>query len=179
MALKSTIFKAELSISDIDRGYYASHALTLARHPSETDQRMMVRLLAFMLYADEQLAFGRGLSSVDEADLAITDYTGAIKLWIEVGLPDTRAIKRALSQADAVVVLAYGGKPAEIWWGKDGAALRALPRLQVWSIDNEHADGLTALAERTMQLQCTIQDGDLWISDGNESLHVRPTQLFP
>ncbi|MDH5265089.1 MAG: YaeQ family protein, partial [Betaproteobacteria bacterium] len=104
MALKATIFKAELTVSDLDRGHFETHALTLARHPSETDERMMVRLLAFALNADERLAFGRGLSSEGEADLVLTDLTGAIDLWIDVGLPDEREIRKAAGRASRVVV---------------------------------------------------------------------------
>src|SRR5512147_3279852 len=106
MALKSTIFKAELQISDMDRNYYGSHSLTIARHPSETDERMMVRLLAFALHANEGLAFGRGLSTDDEPDLWQRDLTGAIRLWIDVGLPDEKLLRRACGRADEVVVYA-------------------------------------------------------------------------
>lgn len=116
MALKSTIFKAELAIADMDRHYYRDHALTLARHPSETDERLMVRLLAFALLADERLEFGKGLSDTDEPDLWQKDLTGAIDTWVEVGLPDERRIVRAAGRAERVVVLAYGGNQASIWW---------------------------------------------------------------
>lgn len=112
MALKATIFKADLQIADMDRGYYGGHALTLARHPSETDERMMVRLLAFALFAGERLAFGRGLSAEDEPALWQKDLTGAVELWIEVGLPDERDIRKACGRADRVVVLCYGGRGA-------------------------------------------------------------------
>ncbi len=116
MALKSTIFKVELSVADIDRGYYGDHALTIARHPSETDERMMVRLLAFALHADAALAFGRGLSTEDEPDLWQRDLTGTIERWIDVGLPDERDLRRACGRAREVSVLAYGGRAVELWW---------------------------------------------------------------
>src|SRR5258705_10302215 len=115
MALKSTIFKAELSVADIDRGYYRDHVLTIARHPSETDERMMVRLLAFALHADERLAFGRGLSTEDEPDLWQRDLTGSIEKWIDVGLPDEREVRKACGRARAVYVLAYGGRAGGVW----------------------------------------------------------------
>ena len=108
MALKSTIFKAELSIADIDRGYYRNHALTVARHPSETDERMMMRLLAFALHADDALEFGRGLSAEHEPDLWRRDLTGTVEQWIEVGLPEEREIRKACGRAREVHVLAYG-----------------------------------------------------------------------
>src|SRR5664279_1025335 len=104
MALKATIFRAELAVADLDRNYYGTHSLTLARHPSETDERMMVRLLAFALHADDALAFGRGLAAEDEADLVQKDLTGAIRLWIDVGLPDERSLRRAAGRAARVVV---------------------------------------------------------------------------
>ena len=118
MALKSTIFKAELSVADIDRGYYGDHALTIARHPSETDERMMVRLLAFALHADDALTFGRGLSSEDEPDLSRRDLTGTIELWIDVGLPDERDLRKACGRSREVHVYAYGGRACALWWEK-------------------------------------------------------------
>jgi uncharacterized protein YaeQ len=174
MALKSTVFKATLSLSDLDRGYYAEHTLTLARHPSETDERMMIRLLAFALFADPQLEFGKGLSAADEPDLWQRDYSGRITHWIEVGLPDERTVKRAMSRADHVSVIAYGARAMELWWGKEGPALSRLPRLSVLSIDTDSANALTALAERNMQLQCTVQDGALWLNAGDEMLTITP-----
>lgn len=110
MALKSTIYKAELQIADMDRHYYADHALTVARHPSETDERMMVRIVAFALFAHERLEFCKGLSDVDEPDLWQKDLTGAIDVWIEAGQPDERRIAKAAGRAGQVTVIAYGGK---------------------------------------------------------------------
>src|SRR5436853_4483687 len=118
MALKSTIFKAELQVSDLDRSHFATHALTIARHPSETDERMMVRLLAFAFNADERLEFGRGLSSEEEPDLVKRDLTGSIELWIDVGLPDEREIRKASGRADEVKVYIYGGRGAGMWWAQ-------------------------------------------------------------
>lgn len=129
MALKSTIFRASLSVSDLDRNHFSEHALTLARHPSETDERMMVRILAFALHADERLEFGRGISSDDEPALWRMDDTGRILQWIEVGLPDERLLRRAAGRADEVIVLAYGGRVVDIWWQKDAAVLGRLANL--------------------------------------------------
>ena len=125
MALKATVFKADLSVADIDRGYYRDHALTLARHPSETDERMMVRLLAFALHADDALAFGRGLSAEDEADLVRRDLTGAVELWIDVGLPDERDLRKACGRSPEVHVYAYGGRACALWWEKARPRARA------------------------------------------------------
>ena len=179
MALKSTIFKVGLNVADVDRHYYAEHALTLARHPSETDERMMIRLLAFALYADERLEFGRGLSTVDEPALWLKEYSGEIRLWIEVGLPDERVLRRAAGRAEQVMVLVYGGKAAEIWWAKEGPQLARLGNLRVLSIADEQSAALAALANRGMQLQCTIQDGQLWWSDGSTNVLIEPRQLSP
>ena len=174
MALKATIFKAELQVSDLDRNHFGSHALTLARHPSETDERMMVRLLAFALNADESLEFGRGLSAEDEPDLVKRDLTGAIELWIEVGLPDERELRKAAGRARKVKVYTYGGRSAALWWSQNRAALARLDNLTV--IDIPVAIG--SLAARNMTLQCTIQDGQLYLSsEGEDTLHFAPTVL--
>ena len=117
MALKATIFKAAVQIADTDRNYYQTHALTLARHPSETDERMMVRLLAFALHAHESLLFGKGLSADDEPDLCRKDLTGAIQLWIDVGQPDEKRLRKACGRASQVVVYSYGTTSARAWRG--------------------------------------------------------------
>ncbi|HET7729478.1 MAG TPA: YaeQ family protein [Usitatibacter sp.] len=160
MALKATIFKAELQVSDLDRGHFATHSLTLARHPSETDERMMVRLLAFALNADEALEFGRGLSAEEEPDLVKRDLTGAIELWIDVGLPDERDIRKACGRAREVKVYVYGARGASLWWAQNRAALEKQRNLTVAEIDTQH---LGALAERNMRLSCTIQDGHVYL----------------
>lgn len=177
MALKATIFKAELQVSDMDRHYYASHSLTLARHPSETDERMMVRLLAFALYADERLEFGRGLSAEDEPALWNRDLTGEIKLWIDVGLPDEKDLRRACGKARQVVVLSYGGAGADIWWGKQQAGLSRLQNLAVWKLPLDATKALAALADRSMNLQCNIQDGQAWFMSDTESVQISPIRL--
>jgi uncharacterized protein YaeQ len=177
MALKSTIFKATLGVADLDRPYYGDHTLTLARHPSETDERLMVRLLAFALFADDRLEFGRGLSTEDEPALWLRDYSGSIRLWIEVGLPDERTLRKAAGRADAVAVLAYGGRAVDVWWSKEGAALARLAKLRVLALSAEQSGALAALAGRNMQLQCTIQDGQIWLSDGAGTVAIEPRQL--
>src|SRR4051812_27536009 len=136
MAIKATIFKADLQVSDLDRAHFETHALTLARHPSETDERMMVRLLAFALNADERLQFGRGLSAEDEADLILTDLTGAIDLWIEVGLPDEREIRKAAGRARRVKVYTYG-RGASLWWAQNEAALARVQNAEIVDMPDE------------------------------------------
>ncbi len=173
MALKATIFKAELEVSDLDRGHFATHALTIARHPSETDERMMVRVAAFALNADERLAFGRGLSSEGEADLVLTDLTGAIELWVDVGLPDEREVRKAAGRAARVLVLAYG-TGAPLWWAQNAAALSRLSNLTVLELAPDDTRALAALAARTMKLHCTVQDGHAWFSDERTNLALEP-----
>jgi uncharacterized protein YaeQ len=179
MALKATIFRAELSVADLDRGYYGTHSLTLARHPSETDERMMVRLLAFALHADDALAFGRGLAAEDEADLTQKDLTGAISLWIDVGLPDEKSLRRAAGRAARVVVYAYGGRAVDLWWAKSRDALLRLSNFTAFDVAQSTSQALAGLAQRTMQLQCTIQDGEVWFSGGSDTIHATLTQLNP
>ncbi len=177
MALKSTIFKVELQVSDLDRNHFATHALTIARHPSETDQRMMVRVLAFALNADEALEFGRGLSSEDEPDLVKRDLTGSIDLWIDVGLPDERAIRKASGRAREVKVYVYGGRSAAMWWTQNEGDLARLRNLTVVEIPDEVSTSVTALVTRNMRLDCTIQDAQVWLAANGETIHFEPVQL--
>lgn len=177
MALSATIFKAELDIADMDRPYYGSHTLTLARHPSETDERMMVRLLAFARHADEALGFTRGLSTEDEPDLWQKDLTGAIQLWIEVGQPDARRLRKACGRARQVIVYAFGGRTADIWWQKTAKDLARLDNLSVFAIPGAASLALAALAQRSMRLSCTIQEGEAWLSDGEASVQITPMPL--
>ena len=114
MSPKSTVYKVELQVSDLDRHYYQEHNLTLALHPSETEERLMVRLLAFAMNADERLLFGRGLSTDDEPDLWQRDDTGEIALWIETGQPDEADIRRACGRARQVLIYTYSGRSAQV-----------------------------------------------------------------
>jgi uncharacterized protein YaeQ len=174
MALKATIFKAELHIADMERGYYHDHALIVARHPSETDERMMVRLLVFALNADETLAFGAGLSTDDEPDLWRKDLTGSIKTWIDVGLPDEKRVRKACGRADEVFVYSYGGHAAQLWWQQVGDKLARSHKLTVIDLPQAGTRALAGLAARNMQLQYTIQDGQVWVADERESVQLDP-----
>ena len=176
MAIKATVFKASLQIADMDRHYYADHGLTLARHPSETDERMMVRLLAFALFADDALVFGDGMGSGEEPDLWRKDLTGAIELWIEVGLPDERVIRRASGRADKVVIISYG-RAAGIWWNENRDKLQRLNNLTVLNLPTEATLALAGLASRTMQLQCAIQEGHIMITSDTGMLEIEPKVL--
>lgn len=178
MALKATIFKVDLAVTDMDRKVYANYALTLARHPSENDQRMMIRLLAFMLYADATLAFGKGLSTDEEPDLWSRDLTGVIDLWIVVGLPDERWLRKASGRAARVIVVTYGGRVAEMWWEQNRASLDKLPSLTVLRIAPHSTLALAALAQRAMSLQCMIEDGEMLITGEGEAVRVEPEVVF-
>lgn len=177
MAIKATIFKANLQIADMERHYYQDHTLTLARHPSETDERMMVRLLAFAMHAHEHLEFGQGMTNDEEADLWLKDLTGAIKLWIDVGIPDEKLIRKACGRAEQVVVYCYGGRVADMWFAQNSAQFERQKNLSIISLPVENTRALAKLAQRSMNLQCTIQDGQVWLSDGNASVQVDRVML--
>lgn len=178
MALGSTVYKAELSVADIARGYYADHVLALARHPSETEERLMVRLLAFALHAHTDLKFGRGISTEDEPDLWQKDATGVIDLWIDVGLPDERSVRKACGRARRVVVLAYGGRKLDMWWQQNAAALARNRNLDVITVSPEETSQLAALAGRSMRLSCTVQEGSAWIGSDHSGCNVEPKHLM-
>jgi uncharacterized protein YaeQ len=177
LALKSTICKATLQVADMDRHYYAEHGLTLARHPSETDERMMVRVLAFALHAGESLAFGKGLSDADDPDLSQRDLTGAIRLWIEVGQPDERSILKACGRAERVIVYPYGPS-ATLWWKGIADRVERARNLTVCAIAPTSAARLATLAGRTMDLQCTIHDGEIWLRSGSDEVRIELTTLL-
>jgi len=172
MAIKATIFKVNLQIADMERHYYQDQARTFARHPSETNERMMVRLLVFALHAHEYLEFGQGMTADDEADLWIKDLTGSIALWIDVGLPDEKLIRKACGRAKQVILYTYGGRTADMWFAQNSSHFARLKNLTVINLPLESTRALAGLAQRTMQLQCTIQDGLVWLSDGKQSVQV-------
>jgi uncharacterized protein YaeQ len=174
MALKATVYKAHLNIADTDRGYYADHALTLACHPSETEERLMIRVLAFALFASEQLAFGRGLSAEDEADLWEKDLTGEIQRWIDLGQPDEARIRKACNRSRDTVVITYGARASEPWWEKIRASLDRFEHLRVIRIPAAACEALAAMADRAMNIQVTIQDGVAFVSCGDRNVEVQP-----
>ncbi len=175
MALKSTVYKAELQVSDMDRHYYQSHNLTLAQHPSETDLRLMARLVTFALYADERLEFGRGLSNDEDPDIWRRDYTGDIEQWIDMGQPDESRIRKACGRAQQVIIVNYGGNASDIWWTKNSAALARLKNLTVINLDGASMEAATQLLQRGMRLTAMIQDGELQLLSENETVALRPS----
>lgn len=174
MALNATTCKAELVVSDMDRHYYATHTLTLAKHPSETDERLMTRLLAFALHADERLQFGKGIGSDGEPDLWRKDLSGDILEWIELGQPDEQRVRKACGRARHVVIVNYSGRGAAIWWEKSRAALERLKNLSVIEIPVTAVDALAAMAERNMRLQCLIQNNAAQMLGENDSVTIEP-----
>jgi uncharacterized protein YaeQ len=164
MAPNARIIKVDLQVNDMDRHYYQAHALTLAQHPSETDLRAMVRLLAFALYADPRLEFGKGLSTEDEPDLWQKDLTGRIQRWIEVGQPDEARLRKASGRAEQVVVVNYSGRGADLWWEKNAAALERIGNLTVLDLPADVGEAISSDVPRTMQVQCLVQDGQVqWL----------------
>jgi len=174
---RAFVRKAELQIADLDRSYYQNHTLTIARHPSETDERMMVRVVAFALNAADDLSFAKGLSAEDEPDLWRKDLTGAITQWIEVGQPDEKRVRRACGRADQVMVVTYGGRVADMWWTQNSALLARNDNLTVLNLPYDETRALAAKTVRNMQLQCTLQEGELWFIIEGENLRVAPTVL--
>ncbi len=175
MAIKSTIFKAELQITDMDRHYYQDHALILARHASENNERMMVRLLAFALHASESLQFTKGLSSDDEPDLWQKKLSGEIEVWIDLGQPDEKRIRKACGRARQAIIYLYQQRSNAAWWEQNRNKLARFENLTVVSLDHESVTGLAAMAERAMRLQCTIQDGSVWFTNGDDqAIEITP-----
>jgi len=172
MAVKASVHRANLKMVDMDRNYYQDHALTLARHPSETDERLMVRILAFALNAREYLEFGQGMTDDDEADLWEKDLTGAIALWIDVGTPDEKLIRKACGRSAQVLVYTYGGRVADMWLEQNAAAFERQDNLTIVNIPVETSRALALLAKKTMDLHCIVQDGQVWISEGDTNVPI-------
>lgn len=176
MALKATIYKVDLQIADMDRNYYAEHNLTLARHPSETDERMMARVLMYALNAQEGIAFTRGLSEADEPEIWVKDLTGQITLWIDIGQPDEARLRKACGRAEQVIALCHSSS-CELWWKQIENRLTRLTNLTVLQLPVASSQALAALTTRTMRLQCMVQDGEVWVSSDAVRVAVELKQL--
>jgi uncharacterized protein YaeQ len=172
MAQKATIHKVELSISDMDRHYYETHNLTVAKHPSETDERLMVRILAFALNADERLEFSRGLSSDDEPDIWQKSLSGELELWVSLGLLSDKIVRQSCGKANEVMIYCYGGRAAEMWWEKIKNSTTRFHNLQVINFSENDSRELGKLADRSMRLQVSIQDGDVMVSGEGGIVYV-------
>ncbi len=178
MAIKATIFKVNLQIADMDRAYYNDLSLTIAQHPSETNERMMVRLLAFALHASEELKFTEGISAEDEPDIWQKSLSGEIEIWIDVGLPDEKRIKKACNRANRVYLYAYGGRMVQKWWQTMAEKLTRHKNLKVIALPQTATQSLGKLAQRTMTLQCNVQDGQIWIGDDKNNVIIELEPLY-
>jgi uncharacterized protein YaeQ len=176
MAQNATIYKVELSVSDMDRDYYETHKLTVAKHPSETDERLMVRIVAFALNAHEHLEMTKGLSTDDEPDIWQKSLSGELDVWVSLGLPSEKVMRQSCGKADKVIVYPYGGKPAEIWWDKIKNSTSRFDNLQVINFSETDTAALANLASRAMKLQINIQDGDVMVSVDNSVVYVTPVK---
>jgi len=163
MAINSTIHKVSLDIADMDRHYYHQHELTLAQHPSENNYRFMIRLVAFILNAHERLSFTKGLCADTEPELWQKALTDEIDLWVELGQVDEKRIRRACGRSKQVIIYTYHEGKASVWWGQQAKKLARFKNLKVVHLK---ANNLEELAGRTMNLQCSIQDGEVYLSDG-------------
>ena len=175
MALKATIFKTELHIADMDRHYYHTHHLTIARHPSENDERMMARILVFALHADERLELCKGLSTDEEPDLWRKNLSGEIELWIELGQPDEKRLRKACGRSKHVFVYTYQDRSAAVWWKQNQHHFNRFENLSVNRLPEDGIQALAKLTRRSMQLQCMIQDNAIWISDSTETVGFEPS----
>lgn len=174
MAQKATIYKVELSVSDMDRHYYETHKLTIAKHPSETDERLMVRLLAFALNAHEHLEMAKGLSTDDEPDIWQKSLSDELELWVSLGLPSEKIVRQSSGKANAVVVYSYGGRPAEVWWEKIQNSTTRFNNLSVINFSENDTTELGKMANRSMKMQVNIQDGDVMVSVDDHIVYVTP-----
>ena len=172
MALKATIYKVDLQLADMDRSHFQNYGLTIARHPSETDIRMMVRLLAFALNADDDLIFSRGISSDDEPDIWQKSLIDDIVLWIDLGQPDEKRLRKACGRAEKVIVYTYQKRSADVWWKQIKSSVLRFENLSIYSFNEDSCYSLQQLVNRNMQLQCTIQDGECWLTDGISPSHI-------
>ncbi|WP_010139717.1 YaeQ family protein [Oceanicola sp. S124] len=174
MAQNATIYKVELSVSDMDRHYYETHKLTVAKHPSETDERLMVRMVAFALNAHEHLELTKGLSTDDEPDIWQKSLSGEIDLWVTLGLPTEKVMRQSCSKAAKVIVYPYGGRTAEAWWDKIGNGAGRFDNLQVVRFSEPDTAALARMASRAMKLQVNIQDGEVMVSAEDDTLYMTP-----
>ncbi len=176
MALKSTIYKVNVELANMDQHYYDSLQLTIARHPSETEQRLIIRIICYILNAHPDLKFGKGISNEEEATIWQINYSNEIDLWIELGQLDEKRLKKACNKAKKVKLYCYGTS-TDIWWSQIKSKVNKLDYLSVEKFDHSITDSLIKLISKTMEFQCSIQDGQLWLSSENETLLIETEKL--
>lgn len=174
MAQNATIYKVELSVSDVDRHYYETHKLTVARHPSETEERLMVRIIAFALNAHDHLEITEGLSADDDPDIWQKSLSGELDVWVALGPPSEKVLRQSCGKAGKVVVYPYGGRTAEMWWDKIKNSTTRFENLQVINFSERDTGALAKLASRAMKLQINIQDGEVMVSVGDSIVYLTP-----
>ena len=182
MAIKATIYKASLQIADMDRNVYGDHSLTLPLQPSETEERLMARLLAFALNvpADDlhgSLQLARGMADADEPDLWHKDLSDQLLHWVEVGQPDERRLAKACGRARKVSLYCYSYS-AHIWYAGIANKITRLRNLTIWQLPAEQSQALAGLCNRSMQLQISIQDGHVYVNQGEQAVEVVPVPLW-
>lgn len=178
MAISATIFKVALSIADMDRHYYGEHLLTIARHPSESDKRMMLRIIAFAMSGNEQLTFTKGLSDVELPDIWQKNYSDVIEHWIELGQPSEQRIKKGCNQSQAMSIFSYHSNAFEQWWKKEQNALAARKNLSIITIPEDIGEQLADKVNRQMSIQCSIQDTQVWLNLDGESFELSPQKIL-
>ena len=182
MAIKATIYKAAIQLADMDRHHYGDYEVTLARHPSETDERLLIRLLAFALRVPKTndlgaLEFAKDMWEPDEPSLWQKNLTGQLEQWIEVGQPDEKRLMRASGRSRQVCVYSFSAS-TPIWWSGIATKITRARNLSVWQVPAEQSQALAALADRSMRLQVTLQDGAIWVSDNQQSVEVTLRRLY-
>ena len=182
MAIKATIYKVTLQLADMDRQHYGDYEATLARHPSETDERMLVRLLAFALNVPKNtdhgaLEFAKDMWEPDEPSLWQKNLTGQLEQWIEIGQPDEKRLLRASGRSRRVSVYSFSSS-TPIWWSGIANRITRARNLSIWQLPSDQSRELAALAQRAMRLQVTLQDGAIWVGDEQRSVEVSLTRLY-
>jgi len=173
MAQKATIYRVQLELSHVDRGVYAERQLTLARHPSETTERMLMRLLAFGLRYEEGLEFGRGVSATDEPDLWRREGDGRVIDWIEVGQPDAKRLVKAARQSNRCDLFVFG-EGADRWRAAQLDGMKAPENLAVARIDDAFVDSLAAVADRQIRWSMTVSEGTIFLGVGEDTFETAP-----
>jgi len=164
MAINSTVVRAKISIADMTRHYYQDLHLTLAQHPSENENRLMIRLLAYIINAQESLCFTKGLSTSDEPDIWMKDLTGEINLWIELGLPDESRIKKAVNRSQHTILYCYDDKSFTPWFKKNESRF-GHKTLSIYKVKDNDAMSLSLLYKRALDWQVNIDETGIMIID--------------
>jgi uncharacterized protein YaeQ len=168
VALSATVYHFAIQLADVDRGVYESLELKAARHPSETNEYLVARVLAYCLEYTEGIGFTRGLADPDEPAVAVRDLTGALQAWIDVGAPDAARLHKASKAAPRVAVYTHRGE--QLLRQLEGERIHRAERLELYAIDRELIAGFTARLERRMAFDLSVTDQHLFLSVGGVTL---------